>query len=146
MIPTDQALAPVIRAHVDAVLERLRAHPYLEHNVFEGLVPQVDGETRNDYVSVFWNSGRRSGERLDGLDINLTMTFTFHWVSINPATAGDLAQAGLGQLIGWTPTIAGRKCWRLGNHTSLPIDAEKSITPWLWFGVDTLDLKSTPAN
>lgn len=131
----------MIRAHVEAVLARLREDPALADKVFEGVVqnrPPV-------YCTVFANNGFREVERFTGPQSTATFTFTVHSVAADPSKAQQVAEHVFTQLLGFTPTVAGRRCRRIRHAVSRPVEADKDLSPWLWFCVDEFDLTSEPA-
>jgi hypothetical protein len=95
-----------IRAHKTAVLDRLKADPFLASITFEGIV--TGGPSH--YVSVFVNSGFREAERLTGPQATSTFTFTIHSVGSTPDQAQLVAEHVFAQLLDYTPTVTGRRC------------------------------------
>ena len=130
-----------IAEHDAAILARLREHPALAAVVFNGLVPSG----RNRYVNVF-ASGRASGvERLDERQIQVNRTYTIHCVSTNPTTAGLLQDQVHEQLLNFRPVVPGRRSWRLSHEVSRAAEADRDVTPPLWYTVDQFDFDTTPA-
>lgn len=135
----------MLAEQVSAYLARLRADDYLKPVVFDGSVPLLNGQPRNEYVAVYANSGTHSAERLDHRQVQHLVTFTVHCVSLNPGTARILAEHVLAQSLDWRPALAGRKFWRMTHPVSQPVRNEQDVSPNLWFTVDQFDLRSTPA-
>jgi hypothetical protein len=130
-----------IRAHKTAVLDRLKADPFLASITFEGIV--TGGPSH--YVSVFVNSGFREAERLTGPQATSTFTFTIHSVGSTPDQAQLVAEHVFAQLLDYTPTVTGRRARRIRHAVSQPVQEDRDVTPWIYYCVDQFDLTSEPA-
>lgn len=135
----------MIAAHVDAVLARLREDPELASRVFEGEVSTLDGKPRTRYIRVQANGGFYEAERLGLAQSRVTFTFIIHSVSINPVAARQLQELVHAQLLGFRPSVVGRKCWPIRHEVSRPVQSDQDVSPPLWYTVDQFDLQSTTA-
>lgn len=131
----------MIRAHVDAVLARLRADPILSDSTFDG---QVVGSPAR-YCVVYASGGARKAERLTGGSVFADFTFTIHSVGTTPEQARLVEERIIAQLMDWTPIIAGRNCRRTVHAVSRPVAMDKDVSPPLFFAVDGFDLTTAPA-
>lgn len=131
----------MIRAHVDAVLARLRADSILADSTFDG---QVVG-TPERYCVVYSSGGVRNSERLTGRSVFADFSFTIHSVGSTAEQARLVEERVIAQLLDWTPTIAGRNCRRMMHVVSRPVDMDKDVSPPLFYGVDVFDLTTAPA-
>lgn len=131
----------MIRAHKQAIIDRLKADPFLAAITFDGLV--TDGPSH--YASVFMNNGYREAERLTGPPVTATFTATIHSVGTTPDQAQLVAEHVFAQLLGHTPTVTDRQCRRIRHAASQPVQADRDVTPWIWFCADQFDLTSDPA-
>lgn len=131
----------MIRAHVDAVLARLRSDSILSDSTFDG---QVSGSPAR-YCVVYASGGARVSERLTGRSVFAEFTFTIHSVGSTPEQARLVEERVIAQLLDWTPTIAGRNCRRTVHAISRPVAMDKDVSPPLFYAVDGFDLTTAPA-
>jgi len=131
----------MIRAHKQAILERLRADSILTSSTFDGVV--TGKPTR--YCNVYMNSGARDSYTLTAEQAQATFSFTIHSVGSTPEQAQAVAERVFAQLLDFRPTVPGRSCWRVRHEASQPLQVDRDVDPWLWFCVDVFDLTSVPA-
>lgn len=131
----------MIRAHKQAILERLRQDSVLSPVTFEGVV--TDRPQR--YCTVFTNSGFRTVERLAGPSATATFTFTVHSVGTTPEQAQAVAERVFAQLLDYTPTVTGRLCGRLRHAASQPVQLDTDGGTNLYYCVDEFDITTDPA-
>lgn len=130
-------------AHVAAVLDRLREHPDLTPRVFQGNATRdPDGKPRTRYVTAWVGTPRRTEGRYGGHQDVDRYRFTLHATSIEPSDAGELDDAIAKQLLGWTPTIAGRTCrpMRRTDDESGEMQYDKDLDPPLYWIPSTWEL------
>lgn len=132
-----------MKALDDAVLARLRSDPQLAQVVFEG--GAVNGKPER-YVVVWADSGARSSDRYDGVQVNVTKTYTIHCVGSSPVQAKWVNERVVGLLVNWRPTVVGRSCQRLKHEVSRPLAVDRDVSPWLHYTVDQFDLFTAPAS
>ncbi|WP_223690109.1 DUF3168 domain-containing protein [Leifsonia poae] len=135
----------MIRAHVNAILARLREDTVLQGFTFEGVVlPDVQENRPQRYCTIFTNSGYRTVERLSGPSATATFTYTIHSVGTDPQQAQAVAERVFAQLLDYTPTVVGRQCGRLRHAASQPVQVDTDVKPPLYYCVDQFDLTSDP--
>ena len=128
----------MIRAHVDAVLARLREDTDLD--VYEGAVPTGS----ECYVTVWTNSGLRTADRLAGPSSVGTFTFTVHSVGSEPAQAQAVAEHVFTQLLDWTPDIPGYQPRRVRHTATVPVTRDIDGRPPVYFCTDEFTLATQP--
>jgi hypothetical protein len=132
----------LIRAHVDAVLERLRADAVLADSTFDG---DVTGSPER-YCNVYVNNGVRDQTRFTGPQSRAEFSFTIHSVGTDRKQAQLVAERVFAQLLDWTPTVPGRQCLRMRHAVSQPVQKDPDTAdPTYWYGFDVFDLISDPA-
>lgn len=131
----------MIQLHLDAILDRLRAHPDLAAIVHDEEVTEASG----NYVVVYTNTGRDTGYRFSGPSMVTEYTYTVHSVGASRRSAIWVAERVRAQLVNWIPTVPGRQCGRLQHPVSRPIAVDRDGERPLWFAVDQFDLTSSPA-
>lgn len=135
-----------IRDHAAATLARLREDDVLANATHEGLVEtDENGERPQRYLSVFSDNGEYEAERVTGPAATVTFTYTLHSVGSDPQQARAVAERAFAQLLGFRPTIPGRRCGRYRHTYSQQIQIDDSVKPPLWFGVDEFELTTDPA-
>lgn len=132
------------KQHVDAVLARLAEHPTLAGRVFQGVAVNdpATGKPRTRYVTLWVGTPRREVTRYTGAQSEERYRLTFHAVSQLADDVGDLDDAITEQLLGWTPTIAGRDCRRLSSDGGDEMQYDRDLTPPLYWIPSTWDLTS----
>lgn len=133
--------APVVEAHVDAILARIRARPALAHLVFEG---DVTGDPEV-YVNVYHDTGFFTGHDLNEHQTDVEITLTIHGIGTTREQAVWASSAVTAQLLGFVPIVHGRRCWRLRQAGSQPVTKDMDATPPKFFTADRWVLRSTPA-
>lgn len=133
----------MIRAHKNAVLTRLRQDTLLAGRTYE---PDEIIKGAEAYCVVYSDNGWQEQSRLTGPLARVTYTYTIHSVARTQDAAQKLAESVYAQLLNWTPTVTGRKCWRIRPAASQPVrkDDDARIIP-LYYGVDVFELTSEPA-
>ena len=133
-------------AHVDAVLGHLREHPDLTPRVFQGnATKDPAGKPRTRYVTAWVGTPRRTEARYGGRQDLERYRFTLHATSIDPSDAGDLDDAISAQLLGWTPTIAGRTCRPMRtDDESAEMQYDADLDPPLYWIPSTWELVTEP--
>lgn len=135
-----------IRDHAAATLARLREDDVLTDSTFEGLVaPDENGDRPQRYLSVFSDNGEYEAGRATGPAETVTFTYTLHSVGTDPQQARAVAERAFAQLLGYRPTITGRRCGRYRHTYSQQIQIDDTAKPPLWFGVDEFELTTDPA-
>lgn len=130
-----------IRAHKQAILDRLRADPILTDATFEGVV--TDRPSR--YVAVFIDSGYRYSERLTGAQATADYGVTAHSVGTTPDQAQFVAERVFAQLLGHVLQVPGFRCRRVRHEASQPTQIDRDIDPPLFYAVDVFEFTSEPA-
>jgi hypothetical protein len=128
-------------AHVQALLDRLRADSILAPVVFEGDVVGKPG----GYVVFYSSQPSHSVERLTGEQTQEDYTFTTVSVGLTPTQARVMADRVVAQLLNFVPTVPGRVCRRLRHPVGRPIEREEDSNPSLWYFTDQWDLTSSPS-
>lgn len=133
-------------AHVVAVLDRLRDHPDLAPRVFQGnATKDATGKPRSRYVTAWVGTPRRTEARYGGRQDLERYRFTLHATSIDPSDAGELDDAITAQLLGWTPTIAGRICRPMRtDDASSEMQYDADLDPPLYWIPSTWELVTEP--
>lgn len=130
----------MIAAHRDAVQARLEAR--FPGKVFDTARLDPDGEfVRDNYLILFAGSPvETGGDRqvyAQVVDDNAVFDYTVRVVATSASVALDMLDAVHIELLGWTPTIPGRRCQRLHYPRQNPrVQTENSVKPPL-FWVDT---------
>ncbi len=131
----------LIEAHAAAVFTRLRADSELTAVVFEG---DVAGDP-DRYVNVFHDTGFYSAHDFTDSTGDVAVTFTIHSIGKQRWQAVWGSGRVTAQLLGFVPTIAGRRCWRITHEGSQPVRKDTDVTPPKFLAVDRFILRSTPA-
>ncbi|UWD83657.1 hypothetical protein NY057_05275 [Curtobacterium flaccumfaciens] len=133
-------------AHVAAVLDRLRAHQDLASRVFSGnATKDASGKPRTRYVTTWVGTPRRVEGRYGGQQDVERYRFTLHATSVDPTDAGDIDDAITEQLLGWTPTIAGRICRPMRtDDESSEMEYDSDLDPPLYWIPSTWELVTEP--
>lgn len=130
-----------IRAHANAVLARLREDSVLSGVTFQGVV--TDRPDR--YVTMFMDSGDWTQQRLTGPQGTATFGMTFHSVGTTAEQAQFVAEHVFDKLLGYTPNVPARACWRIRHVSSQPVQLDQDVNPPLYYCVDVFNLTSDPA-
>jgi hypothetical protein len=133
--------------HVAAVLDRLRDDADLAPRVFRGNATKTpDGKPRTRYVTAWVGAPGRAEGRYGGRQDVERYRFTLHATSVDPADAGDLDDAITAQLLGWTPTIAGRVCrpMRCTDEEPAEMQYDADLDPPLYWIASTWELVTEP--
>ncbi|MDT0211241.1 hypothetical protein [Curtobacterium sp. BRD11] len=134
------------KQHVDAVLNRLRENTDLAPRVFQGnATKDPSGKPRTRYVTAWVGTPRRTEGRYGGRQDVDRYRFTLHATSIDPHDAGDIDDAITAQLLGWTPTIAGRVCRPMRtDEESVEMQYDPDLSPPLYWIPSTWELVTEP--
>jgi len=131
----------VIRAHTQAILDRLAAHHDLTDAVYEGATVPVGTKA---YVTVWADSGRRHTDRLAGPSTVAEFTFTVHSVGSQPEQAQAIAECVFTQLIDWTPDIPGYAPRRMRHTATVPTTRDPDGRPPVYYCTDEFTLTTQP--
>lgn len=131
--------ADLVELHAQAFLDLIKADPELR--VFEGDVENAPEK----YTNVFHTPGFYEGHTLGNELVDVTVTFTVHSVGLERWQAQWGAGRVTARVLGVTPVIAGRRCWRIGHEPGPPISKDTEVTPSRFLAIDRYTLKSTPA-
>lgn len=129
------------RAHDTALLERIREVTALADSVFDG---DVTGQPQR-YVNVHSTRGLARPDRLPGgLPTRIRKTYWVHSVGASKSQADGVAERVLAQIVGYVLIVPGWVCEPLMHEASEPVQKDDSRQPVLYYGVDQLDVYSTP--
>lgn len=135
----------MIRAHFDSVKARLEEDPVLKDSVFgEVIDPTRDSPRPERYVNLFMDNGHRTATRVTGPQAHADFTLTVHSVGQSRVQAQAVAEHVFTQLLGYVPSVPGRRCWRIRHDYSRPLDMDSSTQPTVYFIVDQFTLESDP--
>lgn len=129
----------LVELHVQAFLDLVKTDSGLL--VFEG---DVAGNPET-YVNVFHTPGFYEGHTLGNELVDVTVTFTVHSVGLDRWQAQWGAGRVTARVLGITPTVPGRRCWRIGHEPGPPIAKDTEVTPPRFLAIDRYTLKSTPS-
>ena len=144
-----------IEAHARAVLDLLdadNADPALV--VYDGKVPTNPSTGKSvppPYVVVYLTVQTPSAEMppdstsLDMDSDRVVLRAYLHSVGANAQAARMVADRCRTQLLGVTPTIAGRECWPIRQDEGLPATRDESTGTLVMDQVDVYRLESVPA-
>ncbi|HEX9229422.1 MAG TPA: hypothetical protein VF885_22720 [Arthrobacter sp.] len=130
-----------IRAHVQAVLDRLEADPAFAGKVIDTNEPKTADQREPPYLVVYSDTGKVVNERATAeLPHRLDFQYTIHAVGADANQARAWAGKVFMLLAGWKPVVDG---WRPQGMTKrrqpLPLQFDKSYTPELVYSVDIFD-------
>ena len=127
-----------MRAHYKAVKARLEASPVLAGNVYNTLAKSADGSLiTTSYVILYGgapdvlNDDRVSAPQ--SKDSDAEYVYTVRSVGVNADAALATADVASTQLIGFVPTLAGRRCQRIRLDDGGSVEMDSSLTPPLFF-------------
>lgn len=136
----------MIRAHVDAVLARLGAHAVLAGRVVDGGVDDAADVKPPPYIVVYVDSGQRSTERLSNvMPERADFAVTVKSVGEDRNQAHAFAEAVMEQLLGWAPTVTGRRITALRHGLSLAPERDTDFSPVVYEGSDDFMFTSRKA-
>jgi len=130
-----------IRDHAAAVRARLEQDAVLATCTFQGVVT----ERPQRYCTFFINSGFREQHRQTGPDARADFNIVVHSVGSDPTQAQAVAERVYGQLLGFIPTVAGRRCTRVRAVSSQPSQRDDTVQPSVFYSVDEFTFLSDPA-
>lgn len=139
MIRTDYE--DLVERHVQAFLDLVKADGDLATSLFEG---DVTGNP-DRFTNVFHTPGFYEGHTLGNEPVDVTVTFTVHSVGLERWQAQWGSGRVTARVLGVTPQIAGRSCWRISHEPGPPITKDETVTPSKFLAIDRYTLKSTPA-
>lgn len=129
-----------------AVLARLRADAWLTAATFDDEVTPEERPQR--YALVTSNAGVQTAQRLTqavkATTARREITYTIRSVGTTRAQAIAVADRVAAQLLGFIPTVSGRRCWPIRHAISRPAQKDTDPNPPLWYCVDEFDLTSDP--
>ncbi len=127
--------------HADAFLRKVRANDALAGDAFEG---EVTGNP-DRYANVFHDTGFWTGHDAHGNPVDVEVTFTVHSVGTTREQAVWVSDRVRAAVLGWRPTVDGRRCWKVTSAGSQPVQKDTDVTPPKFFAVDRYVMRSTPA-
>jgi len=136
----------MIRAHVDALLARLRANAALAAVVVDGAMDAAAPALLPPYVVVYVDSGvrvveRESSEQPSRADFRITT----HSVGVDANQARFFAEKVMDQFLGWRPVVTGWAPQAVAHSRSQPVTADTSISPASQYITDVFKLASRKA-
>lgn len=131
----------LVENHVQAFLALIRTDSELATSLFEG---DVRGDP-DRFTNVFHTPGFYEGHTLNNELVDVTVTFTVHSVGLERWQAQWGAGRVTARVLGVTPQIPGRRCWRISHDPGPPIAKDETVTPPKFLAIDRYILKSTPA-
>jgi hypothetical protein len=131
----------LVENHVQAFLALIKVDEEFQQFTFEG---DVNGNPER-YTNVFHTPGFFEGHTLGNELVDVTVTFTVHNVGLDRWQAQWGAGRVLARVLGVTPQIDGRRCWRIEHQPGPPIAKDETATPVRFLAIDRYFLKSTPA-
>ena len=127
-----------MRKHFKAVKDRLEASPVLAGNVYSALAKKSDGSLiTTSYVILYGgapdvlNDDRVTAPQTK--DSDAEYVYTVRSVGVNADAALATADVASTQLIGFVPTIEGRRCQRIKLDDGGSVEMDSSLTPPLFF-------------
>lgn len=137
----------MIRAHVDALLARLRANTALASVVVDGIIDPASPPMPPPYVAVQVDSGVKSVERESSeVPTKADFRITTHCVGVDANQARYFAEKVQDQFLGgWRPTVTGWAPTALTHSRSFPAQPDTSITPASQYITDVFTLTSRKA-
>jgi len=138
----------MIRAHVDALLARLRLHAALATVVVDGIVDPANPPKDPPYVAVQVDSGVKSVERESSeVPTKADFRITVHSVGVDANQARYFAEKVHDQfLAGWRPVVTGWAPQAVQHRRSTPAQPDTSITPASQYITDVFTLTSRKAS
>lgn len=137
----------MIRAHVAALLARLRANPALTARVIDGAADPDDAALVPPFVVVYVDSGLRSVEReASEVPTKADFRITTHSVGVDADQARFFAEKVQDQLLGgWRPTVTGWAPQALQHSRTQPVTADTTVSPPSAYITDLFSLASRKA-
>lgn len=133
----------MIRAHVDALLARLRADAALTSAVVDGATDPNAAALLPPYVVVYVDSGVRSVERESSEQpTKADFRITTHSVGVDANQARYFAEKVMAQFLGWRPVVAGWAPQAVAHSRSQPVTADASVSPASQYITDVFSLTS----
>lgn len=140
----------MIAEHFDAVETRLKANTNLTAKVFDTARRDASGALiRDTYLVLFGGapdsltSGRLTLPQQN--DSDAVFVYTVRAVSPTSAGVRAIMSAAYTQLVGFTPTVSGRKCSTVRMTLAHEVQADESIQPPLFFCDSEFTLASVKA-
>lgn len=135
------------RAHYDAVFAQIDDDESLAGKGHEAVRLDGDGRLIRDIYWILFGGGPAStgGDRLvrsQVVDDNAVFDFTVRSVGTSVAAAMAESQKVQDQLIGWTPTIEGRRCRPVKFSGADKVRPDNSVKPPLFYVDDEFELRS----
>lgn len=136
----------MIRAHVDALLARLRADEAMAAIVIDGIVDPLAPPLAPPYVAVQVDSGVRSVERESSEQpTQADFRITTHCVGADANQARYFAEKVMAQFLGWRPVVAGWAPTAVQHRRSSPVQPDTTIKPAPQYITDVFNLTSRKA-
>lgn len=135
MIPSD-----LVELHVEAVFARLRSDVELAADVFDG---DVTGDPER-HVNVWHDTGFYEAHDYTDTPGPVEVTFTLHSVGRSRWAAVWASDRSRSLLLGWVPSIDGRRCWRIASAGTQPVRKDPDVDPVKFIAIDRYTLRSIP--
>jgi hypothetical protein len=140
-----------MRSHFAAIKNRLLADPALaDRGVYDSALIDSSGTpVLGTYTILFGgppdvlDSGRLTGVQTMAADA--TYTYTVRCVSVTADGVRAAMGKVLNQLVGYTPTIAGRRCTPIVFDFAADVRADNAVTPPLFYSDTDFVLKTSNA-
>lgn len=135
-----------MRAEFDAVKARL-ASVNANYKVYDGLAVDESGKPFTGSYYVLYGGGPDvvdDGRFTKGQDAqsDRELSYTVRCVSPTAQGARVLAELAFAQLVGWTPTVAGRRCRPIRHTGSDPATLDSNVLPAVFYADDDYELIS----
>ena len=136
----------MIRAHVDALLARLRADTALASIVVDGIVDPLAPVLPPPYVTMQVDSGVRSVERESSEQpTQADFRIAVHSVGVDANQARYFAEKVMAQFLGWRPVVTGWAPQAVQHRRSAPLQPDTTINPAPQYITDVFNLTSRKA-
>ena len=138
-----------MRAHFAAVKARLNADAALAGKGSDAIRMEAGLPVRDTYWVLFGGApdelddGRLSAPQR--ADSDAEYVYTVRFVSVTHDAVLQGAERVVAQLVGWSPTVAGRNCGAIVLDDQQPVDADTRVSPPLYFIDLDFVLKSSRA-
>jgi len=136
----------VIRAHVDALLARLRLDTAMAGIVVDGIVDPLAPVLPPPYVAVQVDSGMRRVERESSENpTQADFRIAVHSVGVDANQARYFAEKVMAQFLGWRPVVTGWAPQAVQHRRSAPMQPDTTINPAPQYITDVFNLTSRKA-
>jgi hypothetical protein len=136
----------MIRAHVDALLARLRLDTAMAGIVVDGIVDPLAPVLPPPYVAVQVDSGMRRVERESSENpTQADFRIAVHSVGVDANQARYFAEKVMAQFLGWRPVVTGWAPQAVQHRRSAPMQPDTTINPAPQYITDVFNLTSRKA-